>query len=113
MKRRERVLAVNYSCRVTNYSRSRWNVFRHDRIGSNPRVIANGNAPYNLGTRADVDMTTDPGQSRRCVSERYLLKDQTVGADLHFRMDHNSIGMRNEQAAIDPAIQGDIRPGNN
>jgi len=81
------------------------------RIRSNPRVAADGNRPQDLGSRADVYMTADLGRATLTNTQRYLLEQQAIRADLGVRMDDDAIRMRQQQTAAQFAIQRNIGAG--
>jgi hypothetical protein len=69
--------------------------------------------PKHLGARADVNVTSNPWRSRSAAGpDRYLLKYQAIHANLGFGMNNDPIGMRNEQAAADLAVQRNVGAGN-
>src|SRR3982750_3755836 len=74
-------------------------------------MIANGDAAEQLRARPDINMATDPRHSVAAVSQRNLLEDQAIDADLAIRMDDDAVGMGNEQPAPDPARERDVRAG--
>ena len=43
--------------------------------------------------------------------DRYLLKDQAVAADLSPRVNDDPVGVRDQQAAADPAVDRDVGAG--
>ena len=46
------------------------------------------------------------------MSQSNLLKDQTIGTDVYFRMDDDPVGMGDEQTSAKSAIRRNIRSGN-
>lgn len=75
-------------------------------------MVADRHPSENLGSRSDVDVSPQLGTTgdASACPQRDLLKDQAVGPDDGFRMDHDSIGVRKEQTSTDPRIQIDLRP---
>jgi hypothetical protein len=87
-----------------------FHVFEDNRIGANPGVRADFDRSQNLRAGTDVDMVSDHGEARNISSsDGNLLKYKTVDANAGARMDHNAIGMRNEKAAADLAVEWNVR----
>jgi hypothetical protein len=76
-------------------------------------MIADHHPSQYLGPGADIDM---PAELRAAGdlspgTDRHLLKEQTVWPDFRIGMDHDTVGMRQEKPAGDPAVEGDIGSG--
>jgi hypothetical protein len=88
--------------------RAIWNVVYDYGIRSNPCMAADRDRPQDLGSRTDVHMTGDFRCAMLTNTKGYLLEQQTVRADLSFRMDDDAIRMRQQQTAAQFAIQGNV-----
>src|SRR5581483_248692 len=67
------------------------------------------NGPQQLGSRSDIDVAINNRCTRRAPrANRYLLEDEAIHADFCIRMDYDSIGVWDKQAATDLAKKGNI-----
>jgi hypothetical protein len=99
---------------VVNSKRNRtaFYIIGDNRVGTDPGTRPDFNWSQDLGAGANVDVVSDPGNTRSLsVSDRNLLKDQAIHADLSFRMNYDAIGMGNEETAANLACQRDIGAG--
>jgi hypothetical protein len=100
------------SSRIANGSRAHRHVDRDYGVGANPRVIPDGDRPDNLGSGADVHMSTEARYAGPRMSEGNLLEQQTIRTDFNVRMDDDAVRVWHQQSAANAAVQGDVRPGN-
>ena len=75
-------------------------------------MIADDNAAEKFRTRAEIDMPPERRHARfgATMTERDLLENQAIRADADSRMNHDAIGMRQDQPAAESAVERDIRP---
>src|ERR1700693_3970168 len=87
-------------------------VFDHDRVRSDRRMISNMNASDDLGAGSDVYVIADGGAAglRAAVHlpERDALREVAVVADDHRRVHHDAAEMPDVQAAADARIAGNV-----
>lgn len=88
----------------------RGNVLQNHSIGPHDRMVTDMNGAQELGSRTNLHVATNdwrPTSLKRAQGD--LLKNQAVWSHLCIRMDHNSIGVRQDEPTSNPAIQGNIR----
>ena len=87
----------------------RRNVLQNHGIGSHDRMVTDVNGAQELGSRTNLHVATNdwcsPGLKR---AQSDLLKNKAVWPHLCVRMDHDSIGVRQDEPTSYPAVQGDI-----
>ena len=89
-----------------------FDILDDNRVGADPGMRPDFDGPQDLGAGTNIDMISDPGNAGAIsVADRNLLKDQAIHADLGVRMDHDAVGMWNEKASADVAVQGDVGTG--
>ena len=71
-----------------------WYAFPHHCIGADLGMIADMDRSNDLRPRATIDMTANGGDTLRGRSDRGLLKDQAVAADLCIGVNHHAIRVR-------------------
>lgn len=101
---------------VTLRHRTGLDVFQDDRIRANLRMGSNLGAAKNFRSGADVDMTSDFWEARSFaagVTDRHLLKYQTIYANLGSRMNDNAVRVRDQQSSSDLAIEWDVSTSGN
>jgi hypothetical protein len=88
-------------------------VIEDDGVCADFRMISDRHAPEDSGTRPDVDVPSQfraSGNASACP-QRDLLKDQTIGPDDGLGVDHDSIGMWQEQTSADWRVQVNLCSG--
>jgi len=97
--------------RHTDCQSMRWHINQHHRISPNLRMRAHANAAQQFSTCPYIYMTF---QHRRfCAAARaqsHLLKKQAIRANSCGGVNHYSIRMRQQQTALDLAVQRNIGP---
>jgi hypothetical protein len=87
-----------------------FHVFDDNGVRANSSVIADFEGPQNLGAGANVDMVSDLRKPRITSSaDGNLLKYKTIDANAGAGMNHDAIGVGNEQAAANVAVKRNIR----
>jgi hypothetical protein len=74
-------------------------------------VITNFYRSKDLRSRSDIHVSANHRNAKAAASNRYLLKDQAIYPDRGVRVDHDPVGMRDEQTPSDARIELDSRPG--
>lgn len=100
------------SRRYSYCRRTFWNVFQHDGVGANARMITNSKWAENLGTSANINMTAYP----RCMAviaraDGYLLEEQTIHADVRAWVNDDAVRVRDGEASADLAVDRNVRAG--
>jgi hypothetical protein len=90
---------------------SRRDVGDYKRIRSDECVITNFYRSKDLRSRSDIHVSANHRNAKAAASNRYLLKDQAIYPDRGVRVDHDPVGVRDEQTPSDARIELDSRPG--
>ena len=89
-----------------------FHVFDDDSVGADPGVRANFDRSQDLRAGADIDMVANLGQSIAVPgADCNLLEYQAIDSDLGVRMDHDAVGVRNQKAAANLAVEWNIGTG--
>lgn len=89
------------SCRHADRRGSARHVAEHDGVKANSRMSADPNVAVDFCPCANIDVA-----GQLCtVTNRDLLEDQAIYTDTSARMNHNSIGMGDQQAAAYFTVQ--------
>jgi hypothetical protein len=84
----------------------------HDHgIRANPRMAAYRYRSKDFGSRANVNMTADSRHATVIGTDRYLLEQQTIRADFSVRMYDDAVRMRQQQTALQFAIERNVGAG--
>lgn len=87
-------------------------ISQHHGIGADHHMVADSYRPQDFCTRANIHMAAYlRGCARAARPDRYLLEDQTIGADFRIRVDNHTVGMGQQQATRNLRVDRNIRPG--
>lgn len=82
-------------------------ILQNDRIGTNQRVVAHTNGAQELCAGAKLHVTTNDWRAARLMrTQGDLLKNKAVWPHLCIRMNHDPIGVGEDEPTSNPAIQG-------
>jgi hypothetical protein len=84
------------------------NVVYYHGVRSNPRMVPNRNRPQYLGSRTNVDMTTNLRDAAVVSANGDLLEQQAIWPDCSIRMYDDAIRVRQQQTAAQFAIERDV-----
>jgi len=85
-------------------------IAKHDGVGADLAVVSDSHATQNFCSCANVDVSLQDGNAstRAGSSDGDLLKNQTVWTNHGIRMDHDSVGVRDQQPSGNFAIERNV-----
>jgi len=102
---------VNSSGVTHRYSMA-FNIGNDHGISADSGMRPNFHRTQNLCTSSNIDMAGDLGNPGRVsASERYLMEDQAVHANLRVRVDNDAVRVRDQQSAADLTRKRDFCTG--
>src|SRR5262249_20148687 len=105
---------THHSCRNAGRGRTRCHISRYDGIGANAGMGADPNRAQDLRAGADIDMALDHWDAAQAPrSNRDLLKDQAVYADLGVGVNDDAIGVRDQEPTANLAEERNFGPSDN
>jgi len=102
------VSASDDLCWDTHGGRARRNIIQDDCIGTDLGVLSDLQFTDDLSACAHIDVAFQGRYTAGLLANRDLLKKQTIGPNLGSGMNHDTVRMRQEQAAPQFAVQWNI-----
>jgi hypothetical protein len=101
-------LVVYNACWDADGSGTSRDVVQHDGICAYLGVISNRDTTYDFCSRTNIDMTSDTWDAARTQPYSDLLEYQAIWSDHRIPVYHDSIGMRQQQAASNLRAKANI-----